>query len=245
MPPLGLRTLQESAKTFVVSAKKVADKILQPLSSFSQTSSVNSSGNVKIHHHHHHCHDYYGWGYVPFWSRPTYVITPYDSYRNQREDNNGALRFFVGLVSTAVGAAAFYAIGSFAKSFGKVERKLVENRTFTAELKNFKEVNTETAESADLVNKLERIANLREKILQRMRKNNIFNLAATVTTAAACVIAVVGAVLGSPAAMAAGTLIGLGVGAVVMVKWGMDTTESKQNRDARALLQAVNELPQS
>lgn len=243
-PPISLQALQNTAKNFVFSAKKIADKILHPTQAPSNISSCSHSSSChkrKVHVHHHY--DNYGWGFSPFWSRPTYVIAPYGSNRNEKDDSNSALRAIVGLISVAVGGAAFYALGNTIKGFQKIERKLEENHSFTAELRNYKQINESAEGSCEYINQLEQIASLRENILQRKKRNNLFNLAAIITGATACTIAAVGAIINAPALMGGGLLLGLGVGAVALVKWGMDS-DSKQKRDAKALLRAVNELPQ-
>lgn len=232
IPPVQLSSFRETAQKFVASAKKVANVILHPAAS-NTTADAHVKSKRHIHHHHHH-----GYGYSSFWHRPTYIIAPYSSYRGERDGNEQALRWAVGTIGAVVGAVAFYAIGSFIKNYKKVEKRLADNQTFKNEL-----VNRLSSEPAELVEKLGQIATLRERILNRTRGNNAFNLAAVVTLATSCTIATVGAVLGAPAAMAGGTLLGLGCGAVTMVRWGMDNTESKQKRDANALLNAVNQLP--
>lgn len=238
IPLNGGDVFRETSQKFVKSAKKIANNILQSVSA----NKGNEPSKTRQKHVYHH----YDYGYnhcqSSFWGSPTYIIGPYAHCRSNRDDNHG-VRAVVGLVSVAVGAAAFYAIGNFIKSFRKVERKLEENHAFTTELKDFKRINFRSDVDVDLVNKLEQIATLREKILVRMKHNNLFKLAASVSAAAACTIATVGAIMGSSALMAVGALIGLSTGAAAMVNWGMSTTDSKQKRDAREIMKVVNELP--
>lgn len=217
---------------FVKTTKKVAEAILEPAAAATAKASVKSK---KVHHHHYHG----GWGYSPFFwpQHTTYIVAP-NGYVSERDSGEKAVRWLVGFVGAAVAGVAFYAIGSFVKTYQKVEKRLRENVEFKNDL-----VGRLSTQPQELVNKLEGIATLRDKILHRMREDNIFKLAAVVTAAAASTIAVVGAVIGAPALMTAGTLLGLGLGAVVLVRAGMDNTERKQKRDAEALLKAINGLP--
>ncbi|MBA3815247.1 MAG: hypothetical protein H0X29_01760 [Parachlamydiaceae bacterium] len=227
--------INDNVERFVKSTKKIANNIL--LSESKDTSSAGTKRcPVRGRVHQHHYHDS---GYNSFWNRPTIIVAPSGYSRIDREGSNEALRFAVGILSTFVGAAAFYAIGNYIKCFKKVEKNIDKNTIFKQEIEILKKTST----NAELVGQLSKIATLRDNILDRSRKNNIFNLVAVITVAAACTIAVVGAVLGAPALMATGTLLGLGVGAVVLVKLGMDTSESKQKRDANAILEAVSGLP--
>lgn len=230
-----------TSQKFVNSAKKIANNILQLMSA----SKDCEPSNIRHKHVYHHHHDYgYNHCHRSFWSSPTYIVGPsYGHCRSDRDDNNSGVRTAVGLISVGVGAAAFYAIGNFIKSFKKVERKLEDNKAFTTELKDFKRIHARTGANADLVDKLEQIATLREKILVRMKHNNLFKLAASVAAAAACTMAAVGAIIGSSPLMAVGTLTGLATGAVIMVNWGMSTTDSKQKRDAREIIKIANEIP--
>lgn len=221
-----------TSQKFVASAKKIANSILQSVS-------ANKEPSKKHVYHHYDCG--YNHCHSSFWGSPTYIIGPYGHCRSDRDDNRG-LRAAVGVISVAVGSAAFYAIGNFIKSFKKVQRKLEENNAFSTELKDFKEINFRSGVDVNVVDRLGQIATLREKILVRMKQNYMYKLAASVSSAAACSIATVGAIMGSSAFMAVGTMIGLGTGAVIMVKWGM-STDSKQKRDAREILKIASELP--
>jgi hypothetical protein len=231
VPSVESSNFPETVKKFTASTQKLANNILQPELT---TAPKSSSKERTVHYHNHYHGGYSSW----FWPRPIYVITPYDS-QYTKDSNERALRWVVGTLATVVGAVAFFAIGSFVKSYRKVEKRLAESHSFRTEL-----AKQLSSDSSDLVYKLDKVATLREKILNRKRVNNIVNLTATVSLAAAGTFSFIGALYAAPALMAGGTLLGLGTGAVMLVRWGMDNTESKQRRDARALLNAVDALPQ-
>lgn len=225
--PTALQPLQDTINHFLTSAKKVADKALQPAS----VSNHTTQSKVR-HYHHHHYHGCYS----PWWfARPTYVI--HTDRRRRDEDDQGA-RVAVGLISVIVGAVAFYTVGRSLKSLDKTQRKLQENTKFAVKLK---QVDCTDSQTVSVTNKLERIAALQEKILKQKRSKAFFNLAATITLAAACVFATIGAIYAVPALMCTGAVLGLGVGAIALVKWGM-SSDSKQKSDAKDLLANINAL---
>lgn len=236
---LDQQTFLHSTHTFVDSAKKVANDILHPASSSSESSGC--IGRVHVHHHH---HDYW---YSPFWGRPVYVV---ESRRSTKEENDRAFRFLVGCIATVVGAIAFFAVGANVGRCQEAEEELADIRSFKRDIRQFSAtIQDRQCDSMTKLNhnilalKLHKIAAIKSSIFKRIKNNAVADLAGTVAIAAASVFAVTGAIVASYPLIVAGTVTGLTAGAAMLFKWGLNSTERHHQRDARDLLQTINELP--
>lgn len=220
------KSFTNTARSFVESSKKVAKDILS-----SNEDSDRNIGRVQYHDHYHH--HYYDYGYSPYWGRPARGYS-------RRDDDDVGFRFAIGFLASMVGLVAFYALGVNLGRVKEANEELSETHSFQRVVYTNKAVDRDRT---DFLYQLENIASIRENIFRRIRNNAMWDLAATISIASACVLGVGGAFTASYAAMTAGTIVGLSAGAVMLFKWGFDSTEKQHYRDAKDMLKVIEELP--
>lgn len=223
------QSLHQEGQQFVSSTKKVADEIISSNSNQSSSSSDSCC---------HASYRYSFWSPYYFWS-PIYV-DPYPGYYGRRDDDDGALRFLIGLVAAVAGGIAMYTVGAKVNAIMEADEELSEIQKSKYKFRNL--ANHGTHQDFLYSKKLTQLADLREGVFKRVKNNAIADLILTIGVVAGSALALTGAFFTGYQMINTGIVIGLVSCAAILFKWGLDSTSKQNERDANAIYSAARDI---
>lgn len=224
-----IATIRSEIEAFASKAKHLAEQIL------SQNNPKAYTGPIIIHDHHY----YQPWPMFWYDPGPRYVVIDRPSRDSKRNDDESA-RILIGVISTVAAAIALYSLGSSIASYRDSSQELADTQEFQGKL-NFIPRDIEEKDQEKIC-KAYQIADLKGRICTRVKNSAIndiilkssFFIGAGVTATAAFVNAP-----GLITAAGIGTLV---AGGGLLFKWGFDSTDKSNIRDAEYLKAFVSEL---
>lgn len=203
--------------------------------------SETTSSHTTVHHHYHSYSPFYSPFYYssPWWYEPSIVIG--DRGRGRNNNDDGA-QIVLSIIATIGALVASYAIGVAWSSLNEANEELDQTKEFENNLWRYQQ-NAKPEDQVMLAEARE-AASLKERICARIVSSSGWDLCLRVSTAAGLALTAVSAALMPVAAST------LGVGLVVTVvslaamlfKWGSDSRDSANIRDAEALRYTLNSL---
>jgi len=192
-----------------------------------------SSGGSRSVHVHHHSYSPWCW-----WLFPMYQPIVIDN--RSRVERSRSDRAFWGVVFGIIGLGVSYFI---VKDIEKIQRANGELHRLHLEknVESWRCKEAQDSQSSDMV-KIRGVLNGERNIFQRMRKEAMWGLALKVSLLAAAVIGVVGAVVAMPELMALG---GLGIfisGCAMLIHYGMQSTDKRNEQEAKWILETAKPL---
>lgn len=220
--------MQSEIKTFAAKANNLADQIL------SQNEPKAYSGPVIIHDHH------YYQPYPMFWydPGPRYVVINNNnsSHDNRKkEDKSGAI--IVGIISAIVAGVALYSLGSSIAAYQDAKEELTDTQEFQQKL-NCCPSSTDPKEQGR-IDEAYQIANFKGRICSRIKSSAISDIALKAALFGAAGVALTGAITTAPALMTGGMIAGLVTTGGLLFKWGFDSTDKSNMRDAQSMKASV------
>lgn len=226
----------------IVNFAKTADNLANQI--LSQDAPVAYQGPVVIRSSHYYHPSPFFWPIYP--PSPSVVVinngphssaSPVNRDRNKEKDNGAAI--LVGIVAVAVGGIALYSLGAGIATYNDTNQELADTQQFQERL--FIAPNADAKEQA-LIQEANNAANLKNRICTRLKNSALANLALRTGLFASCGIALAGAVAATPALMTAGGVVGLVSVGGMLFKWGFDTSDKANVRDAQHLKGSVQYL---
>jgi len=223
--------LKGEVKQFTVQANRLAKQLIADQAPEPYT------GPVVIRHHYYHYTPYYSpW----FYSRPSVVVIGNGtSHRRDRREDNDAANAALGILATIGAMFAAYAIGLAWARHSDAERELDDTRAFQQKMAGAQ------VESNDqkMVNDAQAAAGLKERICKRIRNSAAIDLTLRISLAVGLVFIATGAFAICPPLGGLGLSVAMVAGFAMMFKWGCDTTDQANARDAYALQLKLLALP--
>lgn len=214
---------QAQAQRFLSKADNMACEII------AKHNSTNYEGPVVIRHYHHYNTPF--WWYTPYYN-PTYIVVPNDrGHRSHYKDDGSAI--LVGIVAAVVGGIALYGAGSAITRVEDSSNELNDTRDFKNDLQK------RDLQEQQGINKA---VSLKERICRRIQNSAIWDLTLRITMVAACATALAGAITSTPVFITAGVIAGLAIGAGMLIKWGVESSDARNYRDAQALRAVIHDL---
>lgn len=214
--------VRNDVEKFVSKADAMAHEII------AKNTSTTYEGPVVMRHYH-----YYN---SPFWwYHPVFIYTPYrpchSGRRGHAKDDGAAI--LIGATAAIVGGAALYAVGSSINRIQDAKTELRETRAVINKVARHFLARNE--EDIAVHASIEKMAKLKERICNRVLNSAAWDLALRVALFVGCGSALFGAIAGAPALISAGAIGSLVVGGGMLFKWGLDSSDRKNYRDAVAL----------
>lgn len=223
-----LSTLRKSITAFAAQAGRLADQIL----SIRDQREYHDTAVIR-HHHYHHGYSYWS----PFYLRPApvVVIDGGHSDRRRRSEDNAA----IAIIAAIVGGIALYTIGSSIAQYQDASADHEENMDMQYALNRYQSSNSDNRE---LISETHHAVHLKDRITTRIQNSAAQDLAMRVGLFAGAGAAFVGAISAAPALITAGTITGLVACGGMLFKWGLDSTNRANIRDAEALAMSLERL---
>lgn len=254
--------MKKDAQAFVAAADKFAKSIINHETWSSRPVETNfADGGPRVVHHHHHHDAGWGWGWGrPFYERPVVIVNndrdtchvndkPKSERKAKEEEkkSNDAVMFALGLAALGIAATAgAYMVGSSLGPKQEAETELADTVMFRRKLEAY---NTGAKDDDRVfVPKTHELASLKERICARNYNSAVFDLGAKVALVAGLAIMGGGLVAASyAAATTTAAFVGGGVTltsvAAMAFKWGFDSNDKANVRDAQAMRAVVLEVP--
>lgn len=239
--------------SFASKANSLADQIL------SQNEPATYSGPVVIHDHH-----YYEPSYPLFWQpRPRVIVVDSPSCPRQcpapsaKPSGKGKddKAVFIGVAAAVIGGATLYSLGSSISAYQDAGAELEETNMFQHKLRAYQD--TVGEDQQELVYHARQAASLKERICSRIQSSAATDIFLKSSMAAACGSALAGAAMEvysvslivagaqlAPALITGGAIAGCATAAGMLFKWGFDSTDKANLRDAQSLKDSVQLLTQ-
>lgn len=202
-----------------------------------QNSPQRYEGPVIIRNH------YYYDGFYSPWYHPSVIILGGDRGHGRRDRNHDdGASILLGIVATIGALFATYAVGSAIASHSDAKRELDETRDVHQKLLSYHT----GANSADqqLLDEALCAATLKERICSRIRNSSAVDLALRVALTAGLVLTAVGAFTACPPVLAVGLALSLSTAGAMLLKWGVESKDKANVRDAQFLKNCVANLRQ-
>jgi hypothetical protein len=222
--------VQSEIKTFAAKTNHLADQIL------SQNEPKAYTGPVIIHDHH------YYQPYPMFWydPGPRYVVinNGHCADDRRREDNGAAV--IIGILSAIVAGVALYSLGSSIAAYQDSNQELTETFEFQGMLNS--NPTAANPKEQQRIDEAYQVAHLKGRICTRIKHSAISDIFLKTALFSAAAISLTGAFATAPALMTAGMVGGLVVGGGMLFKWGLDSTDKSNIRDALAIKDRIQNL---
>lgn len=226
--PIPKEVVRTEVQNFAEKANYLAEQILAE-----NAPSTNYTGPVVIRNHY-----YSDPFWIPWYQPRTVVPVPECRSRSPRErerENNA----FIGVVAAVVGGIAIYSMGSAISRERDANSVLEETHEFQNKLTNYQQL--APVEEQPLVAKASEAAHLKERICTRIKNSAAADLCLRTGLFGGCAMALAG-VFAVPALITAGTITGVVATSGMLFKWGLDSTNGDNIRDAEALKASVKQL---
>jgi hypothetical protein len=223
--------MQAEIKTFAAKADQLADQIL------SQNEPKAYTGPVIIHDHHY----YQPWPMFWYDPGPRYVVIHNSpSSPEDRRKNENAAAVVVGIISAIVAGVALYSLGSSMAAYSDANEELHDAYEFQEKL-NYSPKNI-AQKDQDKIDQASQIAHLKGRICSRIRNSAVSDIILKGALVGAAGTSLIGASATAPVLMTGGMIAGLVTTGGLLFKWGFDSTDKTNMRDAQALKASVSDL---
>lgn len=228
--PVNASNLRKSVTAFAAQAGRLADQIL----SIRDQREYNDTAVIR-HHHYHHGYSYWS----PFYLRPSpvVVIDGGRSERRRRSEDNAA----VAIIAAIVGGIALYTIGSSMAQYQDASTDHEENMDMQYTLNQYQGADV-SMKDRELIGETYQALRLKDRITTRIQNSASEDLVMRVGLFAGAGVAFMGAISAAPALITAGTITGLVACGGMLFKWGLDSTNRANIRDAEALAMSLDRL---
>jgi hypothetical protein len=230
--PIPQRNIRQDIQSFATKADALADQIL----SANQPQVSCSHEPVVIIRHYHS-----PW-YSPFWyyhPQPIFINNSCsDRGRSNNKDRDAQI--LLGIAATVIGAVAMFALGSAIPRYTDASSELSETADFNARL----QYSNPRQQDAELVNEAKYAGSLKERICSRIKRSAEADVALRTLLVAGCGATLAGLIVSNPAFVTAGVVAGLVAGGGMLFKWGFDSSDKQNIRDAHALKGSIQQLNQ-
>lgn len=203
------KPFSEPVQSFFYSTNHIAESIINSKNS-------DSIGHVKTRR-------FYFWSPYPFFYSPM-------QYEPMHRDSKEGL-WMIGLLALAVLGFAVFKIGQAVGNYREANTEISEVKKFKAS--HLTELTEEAA--ASQFSHLEKIIHLRQNIFTRIKNNALCNIIFMTSLAASSAITMAGAVLSSAPLLGGGILAGLATSGILLYRWGFNSTDGDQLRDAKMI----------
>lgn len=147
--------------------------------------------------------------------------------RNEKEMSDGT-RAAVGIIGSLIMLVGSYFIGKSIEARNDASEKLDETKAFRKEFKI--QQNYHNSDSIDTITKATK------RVLKRSIASANWAIALKVALVAGAAIAVIGAITANPVVAAVGGGVVLLAGCALLVKWGIESANRANKRDARIIM---------
>ncbi len=198
---------------------------------------AGGSNRVDVHHH---------YGYSPYWwfmpySSPSVVYVGPGADRARRSEEESGQRVLIGVIAMVVGAIALFATGSAIGRCQEASHDLEDSELAKDKLNRYQR--EAPAGDQALVNEARLATELKARVCKRIKDSAIIDLALRVGLLAGCGLLLAGAFATFPAAfLLAGAVTSFTAGGAMLFKWGFETTDKQNSRDALAIRDSVRRL---
>ena len=225
------QVIHSEVKNFAKKAECLANEII------SQTESKPYTNETVVYHHHH---------YTPysFWPSPYYAPRPIvvvDGHRDNQRKKKDDAAMIIGVVAAIVGGVAIYSFGSALSRSKDASRELGETHEFQRLVGRFQKA-AEFPKDQCMLFDAKQAAEIQERIHTRIQDSASWDLSLRGGLVLGCGTALAGAIAAVPAAMTAGVVGSLVVGTGMLFKWGLDSSDMENYRDAQNLKNRVQDL---
>lgn len=187
--------------------------------------------------------DYYPLYYSPWhYMRPSVIVLGNDRNPGRDREKDNGVSLLLGILATVGALFASYAVGSAIAGHHDAKRELDDTRYYQ---KKFFDYQRSADQDLLLINEAVHAASLKERICSRIRNSKAIDLALRATLAAGLVLTAISAFTACP------PLIGLGLGLIgvsasaILFKWGFESTDKANLRDAQSLKASLVQLGMS
>lgn len=235
-PPLSSQELRGEVQRFATQANRLASQLIADQAPEPYT------GHVVIRHHYHHYTPYYTPYYSPwFYPRPSIIVLgDRPAYRNRKEENEAA-NIALGVFATIGAMFATYAVGLAWARQSDAQNELDETREFQGKMAGAQ--GNVTAQDQRLVEDAQEAAGLKARICKRIRNSAVSDLALRISLAVGLIFVGAGAFAACPPLVGIGLVASMIASFAMVLKWGFDSTDQTNVRDARALQLKLLTLP--
>lgn len=223
--------VQAEIKTFATKANHLADQIL------CQEEPKSYTGPVIIHSHHY----YQPWPMFWYNPGPRYVVIDNrTSCPGDRKKDDQVAALLIGIISAAVAGVALYSLGSSIAAYNDASQELADTQDFQEKL-NFSPRNSGEKEQ-EKIDEAYQISNLKGRICNRIKSSAANDIVLKASLCSAAGASLAGAIVTAPALITAGVVAGLISTGGLLFKWGFDSTDNCNRRDAQALKASISHL---
>lgn len=161
------------------------------------------------------------------------------TYSSNRGQNDQGIRIVVGIIATIITGASMYVIGRTWKAIQDSQDRIQETESFGKRFrKDIKNSNPQNKH----VKLIRKVMKARSEILHEKKTRSMQDLTLTIGLVVSSVIALIGAFAGSAGLMLTGVAGGIVVGALFMLKWGLNSSDSRLTQWAQKINQKVEVL---
>lgn len=225
------QAMRTEVKNFAKKAECLANEIISKNDSKPYTSDT-------VVYHHHHYSPYHFWPSPYYAPRPVVVV---DGCRDDRRKKKDDAALLIGVAAAIVGGIAVYGFGSAISKSKDASRELGETHAFQRLVGRFQKAADFPKDQCMLFDAKE-AADIQERIHTRIQDSASWDLSLRGGLVLGCGTALAGAIGAVPAAMTAGVVGSLVVGTGMLFKWGLDSSDKDNYRDAQNLKNRVHDL---
>lgn len=225
------------SETVRAGVKHIAQNTNNFANHFISANDNQTSSRTVVHHH-------YGYSYIPSWwyFYPQPMVVVDGGGRGSNDD--GAARLLIALFAAAVGGIALYAVGAAIGRLQASRQDLSDARSAQNLLERYSRVASDN--DKQYVEEAKHATSLKVKICKRIRNSAITDLALRIIMGVGCGMLLAGALATSPGCLLlAGSVAIATSGGAMLFKWGLESTDRQNGRDAesiRASVQLLNAL---
>lgn len=233
----GTGIYNDELETFLEDSYKIAQQVLRPEEQENYHRHCRYVGRVR-------CKSYV---FAPIIvSAPTYDGGVVYGRRRYEEKPSNGLRFFAGVLGAICGGYAIFKIGQAVSTNREAGKELDEIHDFRGRIEgwktNWRMLTQDREPDNQILSKVEKIADCRRNIFSRIKRKSQVDIVLLTGFIAAAILAIAGAIIGSYVMLAVSLALGLGTGAAMLLKWGLDSTTKGHTRDAKEIERYVREL---
>lgn len=224
------QAIRNQIHQFAGKAEGLANQIL------GENSTQSYQGPVIIRNHYHYSPFYSSW----FYPQPSVIIV--DGGRGRRQNNDNTASLILGIVATLGTLIASYAVGS---AIARHNDASLELQDASESLHNFYQyAGYATHNDQEVIQEAIHASSLKQRICARIKNSAVGDLALRITLAVGLGTVAAGAFAASPSLLAVGAVLGVISAAAMLIKWGYESSDKSNIRDAQNLQASLIHLKQ-
>lgn len=226
---------RQELKSFLNRSTQLANEII------AKHTRTACEGPVVIRHYHYYNSPWWLFRPVSFY-QPSVVYVRDDRNHGRRgnDSRDRGAAALVGITAAIVGGISLYATGTSISRLQDASKELATTREFKREVAYQARVASPNQRAH--ISLVRKIVQVNERICSRIQNSAAWDLALRISLVVGCGVAIAGAIVASPYIMMSGATGGLIAGGAMLLKWGIEASDSHNFREAQALKMMIRNL---